>query len=168
MPPSPMLGAPCPWAAHTAQLHCTSGMGTQMGHPACHRKGQTHAPCFGLGSLSPQLFIFTHCTTIPVFTRLYLLYCVSWSCMCPRCPRPRRGRSVQPEPKCQRLKNALINHTFVQTPPHPCCPGLLPGWHRVPMGLMVGGQWPCPAQGTRGAGQALVPHPRLRPAKSFS
>lgn len=135
--------APWPCAAptaHTAQLHCTSGMGTQMGHPARHRKGQTRAPCFGLGSLSPQLFIFTQCTTIPVFTRLYLLYCVSWSCMYQCCPWPRRGHAVQPEPKCQRLKKCLNKpHICTDTAP-PCCHRLMPGWCHVPMGLVGKGR----------------------------
>lgn len=171
VPPSPMLGylmppgPVLPRAAHTAQLHCTSGMGTQMGHPAQHRKGQTPAPCFGLGSLSPQLFIFTHCTTIPVFTRLYLLYCVSWSCRCQRCPRPRRGHLVQPEPKCQRLKKCLNK-------PHVCTdtdPSLLLWAHARLAPCSHGNDGgPAPWRAHVGLARLWHPHPWLHPAKSFS
>lgn len=162
----PVLPSPVP-TQPSSTAH-TSGMGTQMGHPPRHRKGQTRAPCFGLGSLSPQLFIFTHCTTIPVFTRLYLLYCVSWSCMYQRCPRPPRGHPVQPEPKCQRLKKCLNK-------PHVCtdtATSLLP-WARArlapcPHGTDGGGaDWTCTTGGSHGPGQARHPHPWLRPAKSF-
>lgn len=175
--PQSHAGVPhTPWpcaaqAAHTAPLHCTSGMGTQMGHPARHRKGQTHAPCFRLGSLSPQLFIFTHYTTIPVFTRLYLLYCVSWCCMYQRCPRPRRGHPVQPEPKCQCLKKCLNK-------PHVCtdtAPSLLPWAHARlapgPRGTDGGGRGRETGPAPRGAHMGLArpwhPHAWLHPAKSF-